>query len=140
MPAFGRRSRENLDTCHADLQLIFETVVDHFDCSIICGHRTKGAQERAVMKGFSKVHWPDSKHNAIPSMAVDATPYPLDWSDVKTFCLFAGWVLCTANRLLEEGGISHRLRWGGDWDSDNATSDNRFNDLPHFELIPLSTG
>ena len=28
-----------------------------------------------------------------------------------------------------------KIRWGGDWDRDTDLSDNRFNDLPHFELM-----
>jgi len=27
-----------------------------------------------------------------------------------------------------------RLRWGGDWDGDTELDDNKFDDLPHFEL------
>ena len=28
-----------------------------------------------------------------------------------------------------------KIRWGGDWDSDNIMKDQTFNDLPHFEII-----
>jgi peptidoglycan L-alanyl-D-glutamate endopeptidase CwlK len=44
-------------------------------------------------------------------------------------------VLGVAERLYNEGRISHRLRWGGDWDMDTKVSDNDFDDLVHFELV-----
>ncbi len=137
MYAFSPRSRERLASCHRDLQLLFNTVIKDFDCTIVCGHRTREEQAVACRQGRSQTPWPNSKHNAVPSLAVDVAPYPIDWEDVKTFCLFAGWVLCTANHLYERGRISHRVRWGGDWDMDNDTGDNRFNDLVHYELLPV---
>jgi len=30
--------------------------------------------------------------------------------------------------------LGYPLRWGGDWDGDTETNDNRFDDLVHFEL------
>jgi len=132
---FGQTSKDRLETCHPDLQAICNEVVVRSDCSIVCGHRTKGAQEIAVMGGKSKTHWPDSKHNQSPSLAIDVAPYPIDWSDTKRFCVFAGRFLDTAERLLEEGVITHKVRWGGDWDRDSSTTDQTFNDLVHFELI-----
>jgi hypothetical protein len=27
------------------------------------------------------------------------------------------------------------IRWGGDWDQDGFVADERFLDMPHFELI-----
>jgi len=27
-----------------------------------------------------------------------------------------------------------KIRWGGDWDMDTQTKDNKFDDLVHFEL------
>ena len=29
---------------------------------------------------------------------------------------------------------SLKIRWGGDWDMDTQTKDNKFDDLVHFEL------
>jgi len=135
MPHFGITSRKRLDTCHQDLQRIFEEVVKDYDCTIICGHRNEVAQMMAYESGKSQVPWPDSKHNRYPSMAVDVGPWPLDWNDRGAFYLLAGWVLCTADRLLKEGVVTHRLRYGGDWNRNRATLDQKFNDLPHFELI-----
>ena len=130
MGKFGQRSLDNLVTAHADLQRLFNEVIKHYDCSIICGHRSQEEQDKAVHEGRSKEAWPNSKHNSEPSMAVDVAPYPIDWNDVKRFYHFAGFVKATALYL----GIE--IRWGGDWDSDNDFKDQIFNDLVHFELKP----
>jgi len=135
MAKFGKRSDERLNSSHPDLQKIFTEVVKGFDCSILCGHRSKADQDKAVEERRSKAAWPSSKHNSMPSMAIDAAPYPIDWRDLKRFYMFGGYVLAIASQLYEAGEISHRLRWGGDWDLDTEVSDQRFNDLPHFELI-----
>lgn len=135
MPAYGEASRTRLATCHQDLQTIFNEVIIWTDCSILCGYRGKGAQEVLHMQGKTRVHWPDSKHNSSPSMAVDAAPYPVNWNDAGRFRVFAGRVFQIADQLLAEGRITHQLRWGGDWDRDHLTIDQEFHDLPHFELV-----
>ena len=137
MPEFSKISLERLDTCHQDLQLIFSEVVRLFDCSILEGHRGHDRQTMLFQKGNSQVEWPDSKHNAMPSMAADVTPYPIVWEDDGRFYFFAGWVFCVAAKLLEEGKITHKLRYGGDWDADTYTDDQDFNDLVHFELVEV---
>lgn len=135
MPSFGKTSRQRLATCHQDLQTIFNYVIKEFDCSVICGHRGRIAQNEAFKKGYSKVQFPDSKHNKIPSMAVDVVPYPIDWQDTDRMKYFAGFVMGTAKMLQSYGAISHGLRWGGDWNQNTLLSDNTFQDFPHFELI-----
>ncbi|MBM7070888.1 M15 family metallopeptidase [Shewanella sp. 202IG2-18] len=141
MPRFGKTSDNRLDTCHIDLQLIFKEVVKRYDCSIFCGHRGKAEQQEAFNSGNSQLQFPNSKHNLLPSMAVDAGPYfkelkNTSWEDACAFALFAGYVKRVSEELLERGIIKHRLRWGGDWDSDGRTLDESFKDYPHFELIP----
>jgi peptidoglycan L-alanyl-D-glutamate endopeptidase CwlK len=136
MPHFGLTSRKRLDTCHKDLQAIFVEVVKGFDCAILCGHRDEVAQMLAYESGKSQLTWPDSKHNTFPSMAVDVAPWPLDWNDRGAFYMLAGYVLCTADRLRAEGRITHRLRYGGDWNGNHNTRDQKLHDLPHYELKP----
>tara|TARA_Y100000310_G_C20654718_1_gene801385 strand:- start:1684 stop:2076 length:393 start_codon:yes stop_codon:yes gene_type:complete len=128
MPSFGSKSRRRLNTCHPDLQKVFNRVVINFDCSVICGHRNQEGQDKAYDQGRSKVKYPNGRHNAAPSNAVDVAPYPIDWSDRERFNLFAGYVLGIAQSM----GIN--IRWGGDWDKDFQVKDNNFDDLPHFEL------
>jgi len=135
MAKFGKTSTSRLRQCHNDLQILFNEVVRHFDCSVICGHRSQPEQDEAFEKGFSKVKFPNSKHNQFPSLAVDVVPYPIDWNDTKRMIHFAGLVKGLSIKLIEEGKINHHIRWGGDWDSDTELKDNKFQDYPHFELL-----
>lgn len=128
MPRFGKRSKERLSTCHKDLQMVFNEVIRHVDCSVLEGHRGEDRQNSLYEEGKTKVRYPNGRHNASPSNAVDITPYPVDWEDRERQTLFAGFVLGVANQM----GIN--LRWGGDWDQDFEVQDNKFDDFPHFEL------
>lgn len=137
MPSFGAASRTRLATAHPDLQRLFNEVIKDFDCTVIFGHRTPEEQQALYAQGRTKpgriVTYKDgvtklSKHNEYPALAVDVTPYPIVWADTNRMYYFAGVVMATARRL----GL--RVRWGGDWDNDTLTSDERFVDLPHFEL------
>jgi peptidoglycan L-alanyl-D-glutamate endopeptidase CwlK len=91
------------------------------DFSVLCGHRDKEAQNKAFREGFSKAEYPKSKHNQIPSQAIDIAPYPVRWSDRERFVRLAGIV----------EGIAHskniKIRWGGDFST--------IEDLPHIELV-----
>lgn len=132
---YSTKSEKQLKSCHPDLQLIFNEVLPYFDHSIIVGHRSEEGQKTAFANKASQLKWPLSKHNKIPSKAVDVIPYPIDWSDTKRIAYFAGFVKGISIKLKQENKISHGLRWGGDWDNDTQVKDNRFNDLCHYELI-----
>ena len=134
MANFSPTSQDRLDSCHTDLIVLFEEVVKNFDCSVICGFRPEAEQMDAYISGASQTKWPDSRHNTSPSMAVDVAPYPIDWNDRERFILFAGHVDGVAAMLRQQGRISHDIRWGGDWNMNNRVSDNKFDDLVHFEL------
>ena len=128
MPRFGRRSKERLATCDNRLQDVFNEVIKHVDCSVLEGQRDEERQNKLFDEGKTKVRFPNGRHNASPSRAVDVTPYPVDWDDRERQTLFAGFVLGIARSM----GI--KLRWGGDWDMDFEVQDNRFDDFPHFEI------
>ena len=134
MPTYSQRSKDKLASCHKDLQEIFTYVIIGFDNTILCGNRNKEDQDEAFRKGLSKVEYPNSKHNSNPSMAVDAVPYPIDWEDTNRMRYFAGYVQGIALMLYQNHQIDHLVRWGGDWNKDTELKDNRFQDLPHFEL------
>ncbi len=129
MPTFSETSRNRLLTCHPDLQAVFNAVILHTDCAILCGHRNQADQDEALRTGKSKLGWPNSAHNSLPSRAVDAAPFPIDWNDADRFLLFAGFVKGLA------AGMGIKLRIGADWDGDMTSKDQTFHDLPHFELI-----
>jgi len=127
---FSQASQTRLSTCDPRLQRLFEAVIAAgHDCTIIEGHRTQERQEEAFRTGKSKLSWPKSKHNRMPSMAVDVMPYPIDWSDRKRLDEFALIVFATAAKL----GIA--VRWGGDWNQNGKSNDERFFDGPHWEII-----
>jgi len=129
MAKFSKASQEKLETCHLDLQHLFNEVIQYFDCTILCGQRGEREQNEAFRMKYSKLKFPQSRHNEIPSMAVDAAPYPINWKDRDRFYFFAGFVMGVAARM----GI--KIRWGGDWDSDTEVDDQTFMDWPHFELV-----
>ena len=120
MPHFGRTSVERLNTIHKDLQLVLYAAIEDFDFSVICGKRGEEEQNQAFASGKSKLKWPESKHNKVPSRAVDIAPFPIDWSDTERFLRMAAVVLEKATQV----GVP--LRWGGNWKN--------FQDMPHFEL------
>jgi len=126
---FSKQSLANLKTCDKRLQKLFNEVIKHFDCSIIGGYRSNSEQEYFFKKGLTKLRGGESKHNLQPSQAVDVCPYPIDWSNHKRYILLAGYVKGIASQM------NIKIRWGGDWDSDNIMKDQTFNDLPHFEII-----
>ena len=128
MAKFGRRSKENLATCDKKLQDVLNEVIKHVDCSVIEGDRSAERQNKIFDEGKTKVKYPNGRHNANPSRAVDVVPYPVDWNDMERFDLFAGFVLGIAQSM----GI--KLRWGGDWNMNFEVDDNKFDDFPHFEL------
>ena len=134
MPKFGKRSTKNLDQCDQQLQDLFNTVIKYYDCSVICGWRNKKEQDAAFAEGKSQKEFPNSKHNVLPSSAVDVVPWfyekpHIRWNDKAKFYEFAGFVLGIAAML----GI--KIRYGGNWDRDDELHDQDFYDLPHFELI-----
>lgn len=136
MTSYSSQSLLKLQTCHSDLQMIFKEVIKIYDNTVIVGHRNEEDQNKAYEEGKSQKKWPNGNHNKLPSMAIDVAPYPIDWNDINRFYFLAGIVFGIAERLLIEGKISHRVRWGGDWDSDKDFKDEKFRDFGHFELVP----
>ncbi len=127
--SYGKSSRARLDTCHPLLIELFEDLIKDYDISIICGHRTEEEQNKAVASGNSKTQYPDSKHNRLPSLGIDAALYPIIWDDHGRHYMFVGIVI---ERAMQKG---INIRCGADWDSDFSTNDQTFNDLVHFELV-----
>lgn len=106
---------------------------------MIEGHRGEQKQTEAFENGRSQLPWPKGRHNHVPSLAVDVSPYPVCWDsaqkNIARFYFFAGYVLATVEKLKAEGKMTKSIRWGGDWDCDKDFSDQKFDDLVHFELI-----
>lgn len=139
MPAFGAASLLRLRGCDDRLIRLFTEVIKHYDCTILEGSRTIEQQRANVLSGVSQTM--DSKHLTSPehpkSRAVDVAPYPVAWPDSRLptyakdlgrWYRFIGYVEGIAQSM----GI--RIRSGADWDMDGDIRNNRFDDLPHWEV------
>jgi peptidoglycan L-alanyl-D-glutamate endopeptidase CwlK len=134
---FSTRSKSILSTCDQRLQQLFNAVLDLgvMDATVTEGRRSRETQQKYFEGGFSKVQWPNSKHNVLNptdlSKAVDVVPCingKISWE--KEHCIFlAGLVMAMAKQL----GVG--IRWGGNWDGDaEPITDQGFQDLVHYEL------
>lgn len=119
MRKFSQKSASKLRECHKDLILLCESVLQDMDITILCGFRSELEQNKAFETGKSQLKFPMSKHNKVPSMAVDVAPYPVDWNDIGQFKNMCKLFEQHAEKL----GIDIRL--GRDFS---------FKDFPHIEL------
>ena len=120
MPTFSKRSTDNLATCHRDLQKVAHEAIKHFDFTVIQGHRGKAEQNKAYREKKSKLQWPLSRHNKLPSLAMDCVPHPLNWQDKASFDKM-GAVMKEAAKT-----VGVKIKWGGDFRD--------WYDGPHVEL------
>lgn len=153
---FGAVSTGKLSTCHKDLQLIFNTAIgiSKVDFGISEGHRPVERQQalyaigRTVDKHKATVTNVDgvttkSNHNHNPSLAVDIYVWHSDdktlvklMYDKSHISYIAGVIDAVAASLLKQKLITHKIRWGGNWNGDGIVDyDQNFDDFPHFELI-----
>jgi len=131
----GTISEYNLSSCSPNLQRLIREAIRRvpkwLDFAVTCGRRNQLDQDKAYRDGKSTKQWPNSKHNTLPSQAVDirpASPFNAeDWNDRLRFARLLGFIESVAIDL----GIPIRL--GMDWDGDGRSIDERFVDLPHIE-------
>lgn len=129
MAKFSQKSLQKLKDADNKLQIILKEAIEIFDFTILETHRNKAKQNKYYNNGKSKLKYPQSKHNTLPSKAVDIAPYPIDWNNEKRFYVLYGIIYAIA----KEHNI--KIRWGGNWDNDEDFDDQSFMDLPHFELL-----
>ncbi len=139
---FGKNSIKQIETMHPDLQKIFKTAVQYtfVDFGVSEGHRSVAKQLQFFNQGKSKIDGINKKgkHNYKPSLAGDIYAYVNRKAnyEIHNMCYLAGLIQAVASLLFEQGKITHKLRWGGNWDSDGVIlTDQSFDDTPHFELI-----
>lgn len=144
---FGKRSNDNLNTCHEDLQKIARVVISRTDVDfgISEGHRPKERQKKLFDEGKSKIDGITrlGKHNFKPSEAIDIYIYHPDLTtrrklayDKVSLAYVVGLFKSVAEELLEKGEITHNIRWGANWDGDGVIDlDQSFDDYPHIEII-----
>ena len=144
MYKLGTKSMEQFETLHPDIQMILSYLIRYYDFSVLEGHRTKARQIQLHRDGKSKLDGitSRSKHQSLPSMAVDIMPYKKGTNAFEDnekerarFYTMMGMVKVIAAMLLEQGLITHQVRFGMDWDGDDTFRDQTFDDLPHFELV-----
>ena len=120
---FSSHSLKQLKTCDAALREICNRAIAEYDFSVICGYRNEADQNYAFDNGFSRLKFPQSKHNHCPSRAVDLAPYPIIWSDPIRFVELSKVIKRIAYELMIP------LTWGGDWP--------KFIDMAHYELTDI---
>lgn len=122
----NQTSIKKLNTCHPDLIRLASAVDLRYPIQVICGHRNLVEQNEAVARGNSKLMYPMSKHNKIPSRAMDIVPDPdknpatIDFNDIKEFEKMCKII----EEVAKELGIKVRL--GKHF---------KFKDYPHVELL-----
>jgi len=114
------------------------------DVSLIEGYRTPERQQALFKRGLTKIDGihKKGKHNYKPSLALDFCAYIPGMRarayDKTHLAYIAGIFSAAAAYLLNKGEISHRLRWGANWDQDGVlVFDQNFLDMPHVELVPI---
>ncbi len=132
MNKFGRQS--NLELVGADprLQQVAHKVLTIKDHSIIKGHRRELEQNAAFAAGTSKLQWPNGKHNAWLSLALDVQTYPRP-PDKAALRAEQYYLLGLYVGVGAQMGIE--LKTGADWDDDGEVTDNGWDDLFHVEIV-----
>lgn len=134
----SRSSQSKLDTCSNPVQGAVLYALCYIDVGVLDGHRDEDTQNLYYVQHKSKVKFPNSKHNAKPSDAVDLTIYVkgLGYIDEKTcpkrYRQYYGYLAGLLRAYCVMNGF--KFRWGGDWDGDSNFNDQKFDDLQHFEI------
>lgn len=133
MRIFSNKSKLILKDVHPFLVTIVSLALikGPQDFSVLEGNRSKEKQEAAFKAGNTKVHFPNSAHNQLPSLAVDLLPYPFkSWNDTASFKQISLQMFAAAKI------IGLEIRWGGDFNRDGDKTKTDAWDLPHYELHP----
>lgn len=128
---------KDVDSILASLVVEAEKVIP---LTVVEGHRNQADQEKAFTEGKTKLHWPNGKHNSLPSLAVDIAPIHMeggikviDWNDLIAFGRIMGVMQALAFQRLVT------LRFGFDWDGDfrsvGRDPNESFLDAPHVERV-----
>lgn len=138
MFTFSQLSIDRLSSVHEKLHRLAHIVLKVFDISIVCGHRAKEDQDKALAEGHSKAVWPRSKHNSFPSRAIDVWPCPVKWPSLSEIpaehrkaadeyaIALASWYYMAGLFQGAGAALDIDVKWGGHFKS--------LFDAPHIEL------
>lgn len=124
--------QKKLETCNpklialihtAEFSLYTDMPYGIVELGVAFGHRTEEEQEHCVTIGTSTLHWPDSKHNKIPSEAVDVFPLI---NGIAVWDNDEYWRILLERIRDAAKNMRLKVRFGADW---------RKPDIPHIELI-----
>lgn len=116
-----KESSNKLSQCDIRIQEVLNEASKITDFKVVCGYRNKAEQNLVYKEGYSRVEWPNSKHNRQPSLAVDIVPVPFKgYHDHCAFSFLAGVIKAVAYYK------NINIIWGGNW--------HNLLDLCHFEL------
>lgn len=154
----GQRSSDRLATCHPNIIRIILRLeaCSPIDFSVIEGRRSQERQQELYAQGRTRpgpivthrdgierlsMHQAHDRLTMLPvdeddpsgcSLAIDIAPFEagkIQWEDEFGFGVLYGLIM----RIAQELDIE--IRAGADWDGDGDRADQRFDDLPHFELV-----
>ena len=122
----SQKSEQMMLGVHPDLVRVVHRAIEltTVDFKVVEGVRSIARQKELVAKKVSKTM--NSRH--LSGHAVDLVPLPGDWSNKQAFSIVADAMFQAAKQI----GV--KIRWGGDWNENNRSDDERFYDGPHFEL------
>lgn len=137
---FGAKSNGKLATGCQEIRLLANRALhlSPYDITIIWVWRGEEVQDGLFKTGASTKQFPDSKHNTLDAEgnpyaeALDFGPWvggKIPWDDTHIFAVIAGCFYAAA----KEQGI--KIRWGGDWNSNGSTKDQKLMDYGHIEVI-----
>ena len=107
-----------LELVHAELVAWFKDVkLDFPNAHVAWGFRGKEDQEKAFQEGRTRLHYPNSKHNLIPSQAVDI--FQIDEQGLAVF----DPIFYT--KVAEQ--LPLFIEWAGKW--------TKFKELDHYEIV-----
>ena len=154
MNTLSTNSNTNLSQCADLIQIIVRKVLKRVDIGVTCGHRGEKEQNLQYAEGDSFLKFPDSKHNSVPSKAVDLVIYHPEfkylWGNSDAITAIAHsksiaistvwrWYYMQYARLdtlmqLEAEHLGIKLVWGGKWQHTDDLLDNKLEDLFHWEI------
>lgn len=152
--SFGANSARKLKKCHPDLVVILEAAiqVSNVDFGISDTLRSDEDQLTYFLQGKSRIDPRDpelrkkSKHLSDEegyARAADLFCYVKGRTDLmydsEHLSYIVGVIHSITEVLYASGRITHKIRWGGNWDMDGCiVKDQDFDDLPHVELYKPS--